>query len=422
VPEHTGDARVARFWPAVGELPHRSSSKKTGAQDLVRLIEATEGLGVDLDREEAYPWFGSISMLFDALDVYAVLGRRSRERILAAHDLPEVVAVRVAELWEAGWLPDLAGVHVHSRTERTLLEKGTPGVTVHPDGTKTVTYVFASLSGGSLEAPYSLPVRAEPACQPTDPKALALQAMTMACEARDVLRREMPKAGSLPLIGGTVCPAQVTLDDGRIVGDPLALGDVAEVVQTLQHQQIPMVMHAMVGPAGDLEAPSNVFLDLTPTAGPDAERPGACAGITVLIRKDIPAQLLVAHRTVAHHMFVKVPVRVPGTTAWCSTGGVVYDLADATQLVLCAATYSGVNAPGIAVTNIERSPIGLHRLALALDALFSVERGDCRDRVGDLFMSMYNISATTPVGAKAVAAIGMLTMIPTVMRRIPVEI
>lgn len=422
MPEDTGDAREARFWPAVGELPHRSSSKETGAQDLLRLLEATEGLGVDLDREEAHPRFSSISTLFEALDEHVALGRRSRERILAAHDLPEAVAIRVAELWEAGWLPELAGVHTHTRTERTLLEKGTPGVTVHPDGTKTVTYVFASLSGGSLEAPYSLPVRAEPACQPTDPWALALQAMAMACEARDVLRREIPKAGSLPLIGGTVCPAQITLEDGRIVGDPVALGDVGEVVQTLQHHQIPMIMHAMVGTGGDLQAPSNVYLDLTPTAGPDTERPGTCAGLPVLIRKDVPARLLEAHRTVAHQMFIKVPVRVPGITARCSTGGVMYDLANRTQLVLCAVTYSGVGAPGIAVTNIERSPIGLHRLALALDALFSVERGECRDRVGDLFMSMFNISATTPMGAKAIAAIGMLTVIPTVLRRIPVEI
>lgn len=405
---------------AVGRSAERPTKVETGVEDLKSVLSATCDLGECLDAVPAgvREPYRSFERFFDALDAAGwPLGVRARVRLLNDHDLPAAAVVRAGSLLASGELDRPAGVFAYTFTMTTTERAGSPGVVAHPGGARTKTWKVASVPGGGPGNEYVLLAAAEPARRPLEADALAEECLELAGKVRAQLRALVENIGGLPLLGGEVRPALVEPGGDEIEGPRLMLGDCPAVVARAAADGLPFVMPAFVGPDGEPAAPEGVFLDLTPLAPADAERPGRPSGAIVLLRTHIAERLLQRQRVTDTQLFQPVPTDVG--VARCTKGGVMVPAPGGCTLALSAVTFNDRPGPGsIALTNITPDEAGLKRMGLAVEGLFSApeRRMMCRDRAGE-FLRMFVISTTTPDGGRRVGALATMTFAPTVPQR-----
>jgi hypothetical protein len=134
---------------------------------------------------------------------------------------------------------------------------------------------------------------------------------------------------------------------------------------------------------GEVHSPEGYWLDLTPPALSDAERPGTCASAMVAIRNDIAGRLLRPPALIAEQLFIALPDHQG--VGHVTRGGVMVPLSPWQSHPVAAATFRPYDGgEGIALTNITPDEGGRRAIAVALAALFAGEptRSACRDRAG----------------------------------------
>jgi len=407
-----------RHWQhAVGKIEDRHTSERRGLEDLVKLHCAARRLGASID---TLPYddsvaFTSFAMLFEELEEVGEhsFGRLERTRITEAHDIQLASSLSAIAQIEAEELDAAAGIYIHACTVPTVMRRGSRGVVVHPGGGKTVTLVFASVAGGAPGSEYSHVVLADFAGDPLDVDAVGRQAFDLGVRARELTRELIHDIGPLPIVGGTIAAAEL---DGEleVVERPVALGDLPAVVEHAARTDEPFVLMAFLGEDGDLRAPDDYWLDLTPPAALDTERPGACGGAMVAIRHDIVGRLLRPPAVVAEQLFLPLPDC--GGVGQVTRGGVMVPISRWRSHPVAAATFRPYDGgEWIALTNIRPTEQGPAAIARALAALFSGEptRTSCRERAGR-FAQRFAISTTSLPGSRTVAGMFLLAFAPTV--------
>jgi hypothetical protein len=327
--------------------------------------------------------------LMAAIDPQRELGTVARRRIDAAHDIALAGAICAFESLAFSDLQPPAGVIASSWTWTTAVRKGTPGVAELPNGERTRTVLILSVVGGEGPTAYNAPMLIEPAYDPTNIRDLALQAVRLAKRGRQLVREYVPEVGgvrigSLPILMGRLRAATPHPVLGGILGEPVAIADMPEIVDELANltsEDIPFVAYACSGRDGRLQVPEGWYLDVTQRAGSDAERPTGLAGLGELRRNGIVPLLLGSKEAVEGRLVDRVPDTEGGT--WIARGCM---LTQGLRLPVPLGVFGHVSLtgqPSIALTNLPRTPAGMLRLSLAIEGLLgsATVRVGCRRRV-----------------------------------------
>lgn len=409
-----------RWSQTVGNIDQRPIEEDTGLRDLIQLRCAAARVGASIDslpfRER--PLYQSFEKLFEDLEAHvgARFGRRMRERLVEAHDIQLAAGLGAIALIDAADLDAPAGILFHTCTVETTMTTGSRGVVRHPGGAKTVTYIFASLVGGTPGREYSHLILMDFAANPLDVAAIGRQAFDLAVRARQLTCELIDDVGPLPILGGMLDAAEIDAETSEIVQRGTAAGDIPSLVEHAAREGEPFVFAAFSNRTGDLCAPQGYSLDFSPLSGPDSERPGTCTGVMVRITEDICGRLLNPSDGVRAQLYVELPDR--GGRASATKGGVIVPMSTGPHAVMAATYRPYEGGAAIALTNIGLGEHGKTCIADALCALFSGEqtRAPCRERAAS-FAQRFAISTRTPLGARTLAGFIVFAFAPTVPRR-----
>jgi hypothetical protein len=423
------DEWLANHLPdAVGELPGRHCSPSTAVNDLIRLEQLTSTFGNGLDARLARGYgesYGTFPDLLDAIDPDGELGAVARKRIDSAHNIALAGAICAIQSLVYAELPPPAGIKVTSWTKTTKLRKGTPGVVVFEPDVRTRTVLIMSVVGGEHRTAYNLPILVEPARDPTSLRSLAHQAVHLAACGRMLVRHYAPQVGgirigSLPVLLGRIRSAGPHPQLGGIFSEPVALADMPVIVDELAHYTdagVPFLAQACYGSDGRPVVPDGWFLDVTPTVGADAERPGAMSGLGEKKRNNIVEFLLGDPDAVGRGLLERVPDTAGST--WLARGSILARGEHGFTPFGVLGYVSLEGQPTIALTNIVRTPVGLNRLSMAVEGLAgsASSRARCRKRLSS-FVGHIDLPTDTTTAARRVFGLIVMAYHKTVVARL----
>jgi hypothetical protein len=411
---------------AVGKASGRASTPETGVEDLITLIRLLEPFAREID-SIAQPGsvFGTQAMMMESIDPDRALGSVAKLRINTAHDLRLAGLIVAAGALHRGELQPPGGVKATAFTFPTKLPATCPGVAVFRDGTRSRTMVVAGLVDGGQVRNYFLPVLIEPATDPTNECSVALQSLEQAKTARVLVKRYVPyinnvPIGSLPILLGRISAAGPHVRYGGILKGPVAMADLAPVVDVLHELtelEIPFIAQVCHTRTGEMAMPEGWRLDVSPLAGPGAERENAPAGLGSLRFGDATRTLLGGRDAIDSGLLRPIP-DVSGQ-AWYLKGSM---LALGRGMVRQFPVMGHVGCSGraaIALSNLQLNERGLARIGLGLEGLFGADiaHSECWDRALR-FVDHLDLQTNSQPSARRELGLVIMAYVSTVLERV----
>lgn len=418
--------RREKLTEAVGRLPDRGSSQETGVDDLLALADLAAPFGREFDADitaHVPRIIETAPALLEAIDPECRLGSVARKRIESAHNLALAGLICAVEPLVEGRLPHPCGIRGSSWTFFTGLSSSTPGVTVLDDGRRSITIHVISIVGGEASRAYALPLWIEPAVNPTDPVAVALEQLQLGLAVRARVRHYVSQVGhvplgSLPVLAGRIRPAVTAAAAGTPYGRPTAVADSPLIIDFIEEQTeegVPILFQFGVGEDGMARVPDGWWLDLSQRAGAGVERPQALHGLGMAVRENV---LDVLQSSRHPYPLMRRLGEVPGV-ARVLRGGLVAQGTCRPMVLWAVHHLSLARSSSLAVTNFGSDARGMVRLGMAVEGLFgsAIERATCRRRAAG-FISRIQINASSARAMRNRGGIAVMAFGPTVLDRV----